>query len=87
MPRRPLRNAENVVPSLVLSTTIDCVALGEIVAEQATHEQALSVIKTIDRGMGDYDFTLAVARWCVAELRAETNGTDEPFTLEELNHG
>jgi hypothetical protein len=81
MPKR--KPTPKLVPSVSLHTEIDCYPLGEMIAEGATHEQGLEVIKGIDAGFADYEFTLMVARWAVAELK-KSSPPEEPFTYDEL---
>lgn len=85
MPRDHRRGRHNStpLPSISLQTEIDPQALGEMLAERCSHQQALSVIKSLDIGMADYDFTLALAKWCVDELK-RSSPKDEPFSLSEL---
>lgn len=55
----------------------------EDITEQLNQSQAMQLIKEIDRAQCDYDFTLNLARYLVAELK-ESAPTDEPFNISEL---
>lgn len=87
MPREHRRGRHNSkpLPSITLQTEIDPQSLGEMLADQCTHEQALSLIQSLDIGMADYDFTLALAKWCVEELK-RSSPPEEPFSLSELGY-
>lgn len=85
MPRkRDLKKLAGEVPFLLaLPTIVDPSGFGETIADAATPEQALTIIKSIDAAMQDYEFTLNLARWCVEELK-KSSPPEEPFSLAEL---
>lgn len=55
----------------------------ETIAGQLDQEQAMQLIKDLDACQADYEFTLQLARYLVAELK-KSAPPEEPFKLSEL---
>lgn len=66
---------------LFLDLSPDDIAEG---LEFENHEQAFQMIKSIDRQMADYDFTLSIIRELVTELKLCAGESDEPLTAKDV---
>jgi hypothetical protein len=58
--------------------------LSECVTEECTQKEVFELIKLLDLGQADYDFTLKLTKYLVKELK-RSSSDEEPFDLSELN--
>lgn len=66
-----------------IHTSIDV----EDVAMCCDYETGGKLIKEIDSSMADLDFTLAMAKWFISQLREEFEAVGEAFDIRELIDG
>lgn len=59
----------------------------EDIAMSCDHETGEKLIKDIDKSIADLDFTLAIAKWFISQLREEREAIGETFDIGKLIDG